>query len=177
MITYNRNTNIRATLILLATILPASTVCGQFVFTSIGIGPKVKVENILPFALEPYLDSDSGTQMLRGIKAWQISANENLIVNATVKHDGKLASHDGYTLPLTSWLAYRNDGGKPRDVPSQKLNNGAEFMMSNSRLLVRNMRPKPKLLNAFLYLGTQMGMPQYANTTFVGSIQVKIEFN
>jgi len=158
-------------------LLPASVVCAQYVTTIIDISPKVQIENLVPFALEQHPDFDSGTLVLKGTMAMQISAHENLAILASVTHNGKLTNENGHELPLSAFLAYRNDGGNPQDLPQNNTCNAAEFMMSNSGLLINSMKPNPNVINAYLYLETITGMPQYANTTYVGSIYLNIEFN
>jgi len=173
----NRSTNIRSTLFLLAIILPASVVSAQVVTTSLVVSPKVMVENYSPFALEPHLDFDTGTLMLRGIKVWKITAHENLMVNARVSHAGKLVNQAGHRLPLSTWISYRNDGGNHQEPLSQWQNSHTQFAMSNSCLIIQSMRPNPNLHSAFLFLEAVIDHPQSAHTTYVESIYVHLEFN
>ncbi len=173
----NLSIKIRSTLVFLGLVLPSTVICAQVITTSIDISPKVKVENILPLTLEPYPDFDTGTLLLKGVIAWQITTHENILVSARATHDGKLINQTGHELPLSTWLAYCNHDTNPHVPPSQGQNNNTQFTMSDSRLLIQNMNPRPNLLKAYLFLGAKTTQPTMANTPYAGSIFLNIELN
>jgi len=163
-----------ASYVLFFVLLPC-TVNAQFIKIDIDIPAKTGVSDVE--ASEQNWQSDvSQTQAaLDGTFALTISSAENLQVLATLKHSDYLINASGSGVKLTAVLAFRNDGkNKP---PKANASDRAEFPMSNSGLLIDNMKDSPEVLNAYLMVYTTIERPKLSGTAYIGDIHLTIEYN
>jgi len=173
----NLNTNIRVLMVLLAMLLPASLVCAQFVSVNLEISPKFGVETSEPLALLARPNAGTGSKVLEGIKALQLTANENMVVLASVSQDITLVNGYGEELPLTTWLAYLIGDCKPPELLAQQPEITAMFSMSHAKLLIQKRNPNPIVMATCLTIGVTVVVPQPAITPYKGSIYVTLELN
>jgi len=159
-----------------ALLLLPSVGYAQVVGINFEVSPSISTTQIEPLVLEQVPDFETGTMVVAGTYIMEIAAHENMSVLATVSHDKALVNEGGHQLPLSAWLNYSNNGQnqQPQALPRQRV----VFMLGATPLLVQNMEPVPRPLKAYLYINARTGaLPQFANTTYVASIYVNIEYN
>jgi len=153
-------------------------VYAQFININLEIPAITSFTKSAPLSLRLQPDPFTGQQTLTGTVPINLSASENLHLQVMVQATDSLKNEQGHSLPLRVNFAYRNDGN--HELPASGWNVSGKFVgfpMSNTGLLIGNMRGPPALLQAWLFISVSAGLPQYINTTYVGSIYVNIEFN
>lgn len=104
-----------------------------------------------------------------------LSSSENLLVMASLRHSDYLQNESGSLVKLEATLAYRNDG--VNKLQRAGTNDLVIFPMSNSGLLIENMKGNHQNLNAFLMIFTTTEMPKEVKGLYTGEISLKIEYN
>jgi len=153
----------------------------QFIRLNIDIPPKTGLGEYEPFEME-LLTDDSGLQKLAGSTMFSISAAENLHVLVQARVSEPLLNSDQHSLPLAVKLDYRNDGRRPvqqknDDNQTGSIGETASFPLSNSGLLINNIRGQPPLLQAWIIVNLSAGLPLYSTNTYSGSVYINIEYN
>ena len=160
------------TLILL--LLPF-TANAQFIKIDIDIPAKTGVSDMEISGQSWQNEYNQNLQELDGSYSLTISSAENLQVLATLKHSEYLINASGAGVKLTAVLAYRNDGkNKP---PKANTSDRVQFPMSNSGLLIDNMKDFPQVLSAYLVVYTTIERPKASGTTYTGDIFLTLEYN
>ena len=151
------------------------TANAQFIKIDIDIPAKTGVSDMESSEQNWQSNLSQNLQEMDGTYALTISSAENLQVIATLKHSEYLINAAGSGVKLTAVLAYRNDGkNKP---PKANASDRAEFPMSNSGLLIDNMKDSPQVLNAYIVVYTTIERPKISGTTYTGDILLTIEYN
>jgi len=147
----------------------------QFIKIDIDIPAKTGISDMESSEQNWQSNVNQSLQEMDGTYALTISSVENLQVIATLKHSEYLINAAGSGVKLTAVLAYRNDGkNKP---PKANASDRAEFPMSNSGLLIDNMKDSPQVLNAYIVVYTTIERPKISGTTYTGDILLTIEYN
>lgn len=162
------------TYVLFLTLLPVTT-NAQFIKIDIEVPAKTGVSDLETSEQKWQLDLNKNKQELDGTYALTISSAENLRILATLKHSDYLINASGIGVKLNAVLAYKNDGkNKPTKANSS---DKAEFSISDSGLLIENMKESPQVLNAFLMVYTSIERPKISGTIYTGDILLTIEYN
>ena len=147
----------------------------QFIKIDIDIPAKTGVSDMETSDLNWQPNMNQSQQDVEGTYSLTISSAENLQVMAILKHSEFLLNGAGSAIKLTAVLAYRNDGkNKP---PKANASDSAVFPMSNSGLLINNMKDSPQVLNAYLMVYTTIEKPNISGTNYTGDIRLTIEYN
>jgi len=163
-----------ASYVLFMVLLPF-TVNAQFIKIDIDIPAKTGVSDMETSEQSWQSNLNQNLQELEGSYALTISSAENLQVIATLKHSDYLINASGSGVKLTAVLAYSNDGkNKP---PKENASDIASFPISNSGLLIDNMKDSPQVLNAYIIVYTTIEKPLISGTTYTGDIRLTIEYN
>lgn len=159
---------------LILALLPLNSYA-QFIKIDIDIPAKTGVSDMEASEQNWQSNFNQNQQELEGTYALTISSAENLMVVATLKHSEFLINSSGSAVKLTAVLAYRNDGkNKP---PKANASDSAEFPMSNSGLLIDDMKDSPQVLSAYLVVYTTIERPKSNGTTYFGDMLLTIEYN
>ncbi len=151
------------------------TANAQFIKIDIDIPAKTGVSDMETSEQSWQNAINQSQQELDGTYALTLSSAENLQVLAILKHSDYLINASDLGVKLTAVLAYRNDGkNKP---PKANARDRAQFSMSNSGLLIDNMKDSPGVLNAYLVVYTTIERPKVSGTTYIGDIILTIEYN
>jgi len=147
----------------------------QFIKIDIEVPAKTGVSDLETSEQSWQQDPNKNQQELDNTYALTISSAENLRIFAILKHADYLINASGNGVRLTAELAYRNDGkNKPVRVNSS---DKAEFPISDSGLLIENMKDDPQVLNAYLMVYTTIERPKLRGSTYIGDILLTIEYN
>jgi len=163
-----------ATCVLFLMLLPF-TANAQFIKIDIDIPAKTGVSDMETSEQIWQPDLNQIQQELDGTFALTISSAENLQVIATLKHSEYLINASGFSVKLNAVLAFRNDG--KNSPPKAKASDRVQFPMSNSGMLIDNMKDSPQVLNAYLMVYTTIERPKISGTTYTGDILLTIEYN
>lgn len=147
----------------------------QFIKIDIEIPAKTGVSDMETTDFNWPIDNNQSQQELEGSYSLTISSAENLQVLAILTHSDYLINESGSSVKLNAVLAYRNDG-KNRP-PKANATDHAQFPMSNSGLLIDNMKNSPEVLYAYLMVYTTIERPKRSGTTYSGDIKLTIEYN
>jgi hypothetical protein len=147
----------------------------QFIKIDIEVPAKTGVSDLETSEQNRLQDLNKNKQELDGTYGLTISSVENLRILAILKHSDYLINASGTGVKLTATLAYKNDGkNKPvRANASDK----AEFPISDSGLLIENMKDSPQVLNAYLMVYTSIERPVVSGSVYIGDILLTIEYN
>jgi len=169
------NVELRFVLCTLILVLFSMTANAQFLKIDIEIPAKTGVSDMETSESNWQSNLNQSQQLLDGAYSLTISSAENLQVLAILKHSDNLINASGSGVKLTAVLAFRNDGkNKPQ---KSNASDRAQFPMSNSGLLIDNMKDSPQVLNAYLMVYTTIERPKISGTTYTGDIQLTIEYN
>lgn len=147
----------------------------QFIRIDIDIPAKTGVSDMETTDLNWSSTDSHSQQLLEGSYALTLSSSENLQVIAILNHSEYLINDAGSAIPLSAVLAFRNDGqNKP---PREKASDQVEFPMSNSGLLIENMKDEPQVLNAHIMVFTSIDKPAISSSIYQGDIRLTIEYN
>lgn len=147
----------------------------QFIKIDIEIPAKTGVSDMETTDFNWPVDDNQSQQELERSYSLTISSAENLQVLAILTHSDYLINESGSSVKLNAVLAYRNDG-KNRP-PKANATDRAQFPMSNSGLLIDNMKNSPEVLYAYLMVYTTIERPKRSGTTYEGDIKLTIEYN
>jgi hypothetical protein len=165
----------RVSIVICALILIPFIANAQFIKIDIDIPAKTGVSDMEISEQNWQTDYNQNLQELDGSYSLTISSAENLQVLAILKHSDYLINASGIGVKLTAVLAYRNDGkNKPSKVNTS---DSVQFPMSNSGLLIDNMKGSPQVLNAYIMVYTTIEKPKTSGTTYTGDILLTIEYN
>lgn len=167
--------NVTTSALLLLLLLFPFTANAQFIKIDIDIPAKTGVSDMETSGQTWQTDINQSQQELDGSYALTLSSAENLQVVAILKYSDYLINASGLGVKLTAVLAYRNDG-KNRPTKANA-SDRAQFPMSNSGLLIDNMKDSPEVLNAYLMVYTTIERPKVSGTTYTGDILLTIEYN
>jgi hypothetical protein len=154
----------------------------QFIRLNFDIPPKAGLSEYIPFEAELSTDDKTGLQLLEGSTMFTISAAENLHVLVRARVSETFMNEDRESQPLAVVLDYRNDGQRPvqRNLDNYQTGNTREkiyFPLSNSGLLINNIRGHPPLLQAWVIVCLSFGLPANTDITFRSNIHLEIEYN
>jgi len=147
----------------------------QFIKIDIDIPAKTGVSDMETSEFNRPIDMNQNQLILEGAYSLTISSAENLQVLATLIHSEYLINEAGDAVKLSALLAYRNDG-KNRP-PRANASDRVAFPMSNSGLLIDQMKDSPDFLYAYLVVYTTIDRPKNSGTTYVGDLKLTIEYN
>lgn len=147
----------------------------QFIKIDIDIPAKTGVSDMEASDFSRPLDNKQNQQELEATYSLTISSVENMQVLAKLKHSDYLINESGAKVKLDAVLAFRNDGkNKP---PKANASDIVQFPMSNSCLLIDNMKNPPDVLYAYLMIYTTIERPKRSGSTYLGDLKLTIEYN
>jgi hypothetical protein len=161
--------------LLLLLLLFSTSAFPQFVKISLDVPVTSGVTEVNPLEFGLKTSGNSAKGELTGTAVFSISAFENLQIVATLTADDYLHDSSGNLLPLKVRLGYRNDGSN--QLPDIDAGNRIAIPISNSGHLIGQISGLPSFVNAYLFIHADAGVPQILNTTYVGNINLNIEFN
>lgn len=163
-----------ATYALLMVLMPFAA-NAQFIKIDIDIPAKTGVSDMETSVQSWQSDLNKSQTSLDGTYALTLSSAENSQILATLKHSDYLINAAGTGVKLSAVLAYRNDGkNKP---PKENASDRVQFSMSDSGLLIDAMKDSPDVLYAYLMIYTSIELPKISGTTYIGEMQLTIEYN
>jgi hypothetical protein len=160
---------------LLFLVLFSFTANAQFIKIDIDVPAKTGVSDLETSDQSRNQDLNKNAQELDGTYGLTLSSAENLRILATLKHSDYLINASGIGVRLTATLAYKNDG-KSRPVKANA-SDKVEFPISDSGLLIDNMKDNPQELTAYLMVFTSIEKPKISGSIYFGEILLTIEYN
>ena len=108
-----------------------------------------------------------------GMAVFSISAAEIMQVQIHVLPDKNPANK----FPLTTRLAWRNDGSQ--QLPDEQLfrNGYASFPLKGNKHFIKYERDNSALLYAWVFISIEGGVPVPESTEYYGEINVTIDYN
>jgi hypothetical protein len=161
--------------IVLLTTLSSIPANAQFIKINLEIPTKMGQTEIEPINFSIQSDINTGLETLEGSSVLCISGVENLQIQAALNFSSFLSNEMGDELKFYATLAFRNDGiSKAPGIDTGCL---ASFPLSNSGRIIENIKGNPVVLNAYIFIHATAELPKLTKYTYVGDINLKIEYN
>ncbi len=144
----------------------------QFIQIKIDIPPSSGVEGIGPpqFLSRPNLKT--GEENTWGMIAFSVYASENIQPLVRLYTSGSTKAGQHFDLKL----AWKNNGETSPPADINFVGTPVSFPLSNSGKLIDNIKGRPEMLNAKLFVAVQTS-EQQVNTVYAENIEIQIEYN
>jgi len=161
--------------------LCSGLVQGQFMRINFGVKANVCMEQIMPFAFNTTAPSsdievESGTQFLQASGVYSLIGLENISVMVRVEAPDVLLDGQNNTIPFELTMAWQNDGTQEEATAKPAKDNKSVFPLSNSGLLIENMKEAPAILRAYIFLRGTAIIPKTATSPYEGNVHLIIEY-
>jgi hypothetical protein len=168
-------------ILLLALGLYSGIAHGQFMRIILDVKKNVGTEQIIPFSIDtltgPFnIEQVAGTETLYAFGMFSIAAGENITVMVRLEASDIMIDGQNNTRPFDLTMAWQNNGTKNEATAKRAKDNKSVFPLSNSGLLIENMKGAPAILHAYIFLrGTAM-VPKTATSPYEGKVHLIVEY-
>jgi len=168
-------------ILLLAPGLYSGVVQGQFMRMNFEVKANVRMEQIMPFdfnttAPSSDIEVESGTQILQASGVYSLVGLENISVMVRVEAPNVLLDEQNNTIPFELTMAWQNDGTQDEATAKPAKDNKSVFPLSNSGLLIKNMKEAPAVLYAYIFLKGTAIIPRTATSPYEGRVHLIVEY-
>lgn len=141
----------------------------------------VGTEQIIPFSIDtltgPFnIERVAGTETLYAFGMFSITAGENITVMVRLEVSDVMIDGQNNTRPFDLTMAWQNDGTKNEATAKLAKDNKSVFPLSNSGLLIENMKEPPAILRAYIFLRGTVILPKAATSLYEGKVHLIIEY-
>jgi hypothetical protein len=147
----------------------------QFVRINLDVPTKYELSEITPLTLTLQTNTESGIPVLKGTAVLSLSAPENVHILATLVVPDSLRDEQGNIIRFKASLAFRNDG--KNEPPGTNAGKRAFFQLSDCSRIFKYIKNAPQELNAYLFIHAIMELSQCIKTTYIGILDLNIEYN
>jgi hypothetical protein len=176
-----RESKMREIILLLALGLCSGMAHGQFMQIIMNVEKKVGLEQINTFMEDiptgPLkIEQMAGTGTLSAFGMFAITAQENIIVIVRLEAPAMLLDGQNNAMPFDLTMAWQNDGTPSEATAKPAKDNKSVFPLSNSGLLIENMKGAPSILHAYLFLKGTAIIPKTPTSRYEGTVHLIVEY-
>jgi len=107
---------------------------------------------------------------------FSITAGENITVMVRLEGPDMLLDGQNNTMPFDLTMAWQNDGTQNEATANPAKDNKSVFPLSNSGLLIENMKGAPSILHAYLFLKGTAIIPKTPTSRYEGTVHLIVEY-
>jgi len=154
---------------------------GQYMRIIMDVKKNVGTEQLIPFAVDtltgPFnIERVAGTETLYAFGMYSIAAGENITVMVQLEASDVLIDGQNNAMPFDLTMAWQNDGTKSEATAKPAKDNKSVFPLSNSGLLIENMKEAPAILRAYIFLRGTVIVPKAATSFYEGKVHLIVEY-
>lgn len=161
--------------------LYSGVVNGQNIRIVMDVKKNVGTEQLIPFAIGTltgpfYVERVAGTETLYAFGMFSITAKENITVMVRLEASDVMIDGQNNTRPFDLTMAWQNNGTKNEATAKPAKDNKSVFPLSNSGLLIENMKGAPAILRAYIFLNGTAIIPKTATSPYEGKVHLIVEY-